>query len=498
MEELTKKDILTILGENLTDNRHSGYQGFDEEEVDEMARTKYKVDKKTGQMIVDPKWPKKGIPTDEPSKAGAKFQRFRPMYSPPYETEDEKEPREHVGWYYFKDEESEPIPLVFTCEWDELTEREPKLVPMLQEKYGSVMLVNDNCPTDEPRGKGSYKAGPIPGEEGDEMDIEKSFITPGRDKETGEVTTLPTRTKILNTLNSTLNEFSSDEDVVNTLKKLSLPPIITDNRQNVTDDARVYPHVNRYSDINNETIDFESHSIQTYPSQEVFLRHTTTSLRKPADQIEKVPTFGIRRRVTHRTRNWDPLIFTSSTSLGKTPVLNLNTYDFPEDDFEVMVMSQIKISGKAIQKNQNDEVERWEWTLKYDVDYAKKLPGERQASKLKNDAQIVKRVVVDLENPQKFDGHTIMTGTDDASTPVKIDRERSDFGSNHPLTDEKIKGGLVELLDQFKNELKSTNPNMSVQRALATFRDEGAMAFQERPSLNENEIKGLIHKFMKD
>ena len=36
MEELTKKDILTILGENLTDIRHSGYKTeySEEEDVD--------------------------------------------------------------------------------------------------------------------------------------------------------------------------------------------------------------------------------------------------------------------------------------------------------------------------------------------------------------------------------------------------------------------------------------------------------------------------------
>jgi len=47
MEELTKKDIITLLGENTTEIRHDGYKGFDEGEVDEMARTKYKIDKKT-------------------------------------------------------------------------------------------------------------------------------------------------------------------------------------------------------------------------------------------------------------------------------------------------------------------------------------------------------------------------------------------------------------------------------------------------------------------
>lgn len=490
MEELTKKDILTILGENTTEIRHDGYKGFDEGEVDEMARTKYKIDPKTGEQRLDPKWPKKGIPQPKPSSST----HFSPMYSPPYGSEEEGDaPREHVGFYYYETPESEPIPLIFTCEWDELVEREPRLVPMLKEKYGDVKLVNDNCPTDVKRttAGGTFKASAIPGEEGDDIDVEKDVI-----KKYGMVDdTIPTRTKILNTLNSTLNEFSSNPEIINTLKKLSLPPIITDNTQNTSGpEGRVFPHRNPYTPINNEEISFESHSIQTYPTQEEFLRHTTTSLRKPADQIDMIPTSAIRRKNTFKTRSWNPLIFTSSSNFGKTPVLNLNAYDYPEQDFEVMVISEIKVSGKAIQKNQNEEVEKWEWTLRYDVNYAKKLPGSDQARKLKNDAQIVKRVVVDLDTPQKFDGKTEMVG----SSPTKIDREVSDFGPNHPLTDEKITNGLNDLLEQFKNDLKSTNPNMSIQRALASFRDEGAMAFQERPSLNEGMIEDLIHKFLKE
>jgi len=495
MEELTKKDILTLLGENTTEIRHDGYKGFDESEMDEMARTQYKIDKKTGQQVLDKKWPSKPTWGHEPERKGENFQRFKPMYSPPYPTADEKEPREHVGWYYFSAVGAEPIPLIFTCEWEELVGREPNLVPMLQEKYGSVKLINDNCGTDIPRSLSTgtmMKAGPIPGEEGDTIDVEKVVHTPGRNKETGDVTTTPTRTKILTVLNSSLKVFSANPEVVNILKNLSLPPIVTDNNQNISNKNRIHPHRNSNSTVNNENIEFESHSIQTYPTQEEFLRHTSAALRTPADKIETVPTYAIRRKITKRTRSWNPLIFTSDKNYGKTPVLNLNGYDFPENEFEVMVMSEIKISGKAIQKNQEHEVERWEWSLKYDVNYAKKLPGEGQATKLQNDYQVVKRVVVGLEQPQKFDGKTEFKGN-----TITIDRDNSDFGSNHPLTNDKIKNGLDELLEQFKTELMGTNKNLSMQRALAAKGDEGSSVFRQQPSLNENEIKKLVHKVMK-
>ena len=59
MEELTKKDILTILGENLTDIRHSGYKTeySEEEDVDEMPIEKYKTDPKTGARVLNKKFP---------------------------------------------------------------------------------------------------------------------------------------------------------------------------------------------------------------------------------------------------------------------------------------------------------------------------------------------------------------------------------------------------------------------------------------------------------
>ena len=51
MEELTKKDILTILGENLTDIRHSGYKTeySEEEDLDEMPLKPEIINRKTGQ-----------------------------------------------------------------------------------------------------------------------------------------------------------------------------------------------------------------------------------------------------------------------------------------------------------------------------------------------------------------------------------------------------------------------------------------------------------------
>ena len=149
MEELTKKDILTILGENLTDIRHSGYKTeySEEEDVDEMAIEKYKIDPKTGARVLNKKFPtsKTGIPTEKPlrrPREGAKYEPFRPMFYPPHETEDKTEAEEHVGWYYTPQGESgTTTPIVFSCEWDELLERSPQLIEMLKDKYGKLNLL---------------------------------------------------------------------------------------------------------------------------------------------------------------------------------------------------------------------------------------------------------------------------------------------------------------------------------------------------------------------
>jgi len=508
MEELTKKDILVILGENLTDIRHSGYKTeySEEGDIDEMAIEKYKTDPKTGERVLNyPKWPtgKKGIPNEKPERkrrAGAEYSAFRPMFYPPYETEDKKEAEEHVGWYYTPQGEDgngdfdKTTPIIFTCEWDELIERSPDLVQMLKDKYGKVKFVNDNCPTDTSRSRsgGTVVAGPIPGEEGEPEEFEKNspkiFTTPE-----DEIEKNSTRNILRTQFNEVLKErIFRDVELRDQMKKLSLPPLFIKNSDNVygEDRKQLQPHVNRFSVTNNELVEFATHSVQLYKTQNDFLQHTTTSLRSEPKDIPDVVTTAVGRKYTPRYTPNSVTRLSQKGNFGKTEILGLDRYRIPEDDFEVLVNSDFDIKGEAINKDEEGNIIDWSWTINYKLVYGKRSPEDNRVRNTNTDAEINKKVTVTLPQPTQFDGKYQV----DRENMVNIDKSLDyDTGTKHPLTNETVLKGLETVLDEFKAELMSTNPNKSVQRAISSIDKLGARALRpQQTQMNEDEIRDFV------
>ena len=509
MEELTKKDILTILGENLTDIRHAGYRsGYTntvteepEGDVDEMAIEKYKIDPKTGAKVINKKFPtsKTGIPTEKPlrkSREGSQYEPFRPMFYPPHETEDKTEAEEHVGWYYTpQGEGSTTTPIVFSCEWDQLLERSPQLIEMLKEKYGKVKFVNDNCPTAPPRSRSgaSLSVDPIPGDEGDSEELEKT----AKDyffKSDEDIKKVPTRSKIRKTLYDTLRDNFGDQELQDQMKKLSIPPLYVDNESNSSgeSDKRITPHVDRFSTTNNELIEFATHSIQLYKTQNEFLQHSTKSLRSDPKDIEDVKTTAIRRKYSRR--NYAPTVnkLAQVGNYGKTDVLKLDKYDVPEEDFEVLVSTDFALKGEATNKDGDGKVSEWTWTINYDLKYGKRSPEDRQIRNTNTDAEINNKVTVTLPEPISFDGKYEI----DPKTWVNISKgSEPDTGDNHPLTNQTILKGLETVLGEFKGEIMSTNPSSSVRRAISSIDKLGANALRPQQSqMNENEIRDFVKR----
>ena len=154
-----------------------------------------------------------------------------------------------------------------------------------------------------------------------------------------------------------------------------------------------------------------------------------------------------------------------------------------------MVSSDVKVIGKAIEKNENDEVTKWGWEVSYLAEYAKKAPTDRVARKRNKDLEIVKNVTVELSEPKKFDGKT---ETDDQAAIIGGDR-----GENHPLTDVNISAGLEQVLDEFVNEIKNTNPASAVRKAIVNIADVGGQR-QPQIGLNEDKVRELVKKVIKE
>jgi hypothetical protein len=464
MEELSKKDILTLIGENLTTVRHAGYKGFDEGvDLEEMPQK--------------PEDFPKNAP--DPTKPTKRSKGVVPKWTRLYEADEEGKLVEHVGWYHFDQANEIATPIIFTCEWDEMIQRHPDLVSKLKEQFGEVKFANDVCPAYEPgRKKGNLVIQPIPGDEGSTMDIEGNPYIPSEEKVTY------TREKINRTFNGILkDEIQNDQDLINGLKKLSLPQIVIDDTK----------HRNSYSTVNNDEISFQSHNIHLYETQKQFIKDVTTAVRtKDLDQIPTKDNKSLRRLYNTRYTNWSKTRFTQSSGYGKTPVFQLDQGDFPNDKtFEVMVSSDVKITGKSTDKNENGEVTQWQWDIEYLVEYAKKAPTDRVARKMIKDGEINKTVVVDLSEPKKFDGETELS---DSGRIVG-----GDTGDQHPLTDINVVEGLKQVISEFKEELLSTNPTTSIRRAVTKIEDLGGeRALRTRPQLNEDDIRDLVKKTIRE
>lgn len=465
MEELSKKDILTLIGENITSIRHSGYEGFDEGvELEEMPQ--------------DPKdFPSKIPDPDKPTK---KSRGELPKWTRLYALDSEGKPKEHVGWFGRNPETQASVPIIFTCEWEELVAKYPDLVPKLKEKFGSVNLVEDECRTHPLRGDiDSYGIKPIPGSD-EVVKVTGTQYTPSVDDE-GNFKTTYTREKINRVFNKVLENKLQSEDTTNALKKLSLPKIVINDSQ----------HRNSRSTVNDEEIRFESHNINLYEKQSEFVAHVVNAVRNPdPDTIPEKGDRHVRRIYNNVYSNWSRTRFTQSSGYGKTPVFQLDKGDFPnEQNFEVMVSADVKVIGKALEKNENNEVLKWGWEITYLAEYAKKAPTDRVARKLNKDLEISKSVSVDLSEPKKFDGWNT---TDDQGHI-----EDGDRGNNHPLTDVNIMGGLNQVLDDFINEIKNTNPQSAVVKAVTRVTDTGdQQRFQG--NLNEDKIREIVKKVVSE
>ena len=467
MEELSKKDILTLIGENVTTVRHAGYTGFDEGvELEEMPQK--------------PEDFPKNVP--DPTKPTKKSKGEIPKWTRLYETDETGKPVEHVGWYHYDSDQEKAIPVIFTCDWDEMVQQFPDLVGKLKDKFGEVKLINDVCPAYEPgRSKSGLVILPIPGDEGSAIDIEANPYIESGDK------VKFTKEEINRTFNSILKDsLQDDEELVNGMKKLSLPKIIINDPK----------HRNRYSVQNNEEITFQSQNINLYETQKDFVQHVTNSVRtRDLEQIPNKEDKHLRRVYNQLYSNWPKTRFTSSNNYGKTPVFQLDTGDFPNDQkFEVMVSSDITIKGKAKDKNENGEVTSWEWELDYLVEYAKKAPTDRVARKVIQDGEVKKSVVVELSEPKVFDGKTEFEGN---KINGKI-ADGSDTGKNHPLSDINIVEGLKQVINDFKEEILNTSPTTSIRRAVTKIEDLGGERAIRQANLNEDMIRDLVKKIVKE
>jgi len=526
MEELTKKDILTILGENLTDIRHSGYKTeySEEEDLDEMPLKPVTINKKTGQPQKNKSFPASSFarglepPIKNKKKEGKDFSPFKPLWDFKYTGEETTDPKtgetkkvisnesEHIGFYYTSEcdadgEDCKTIPIIYSCDeddWKRLIEGSPDLINKLKEKFDKVKYVTgQECPAFPSRSRNDSKlvVSPIPGDEGDDEEIDKpipkTFTTTDDDPEKGGIYT---KGKIKTAFDDELNKVLSNDKLRVRMKQLSIPPLFVIKGSNLTSNSRdTTPHLDSHSVTNNELIEFATHSIQLYPTQQKFLDGTKEKAKsKKPEELPDMKTTALTNRYNRVYRKNSVTRMTQKGDYGKTEIFGLDKYRVPEENFEVIVDSNFSIKGEATNKDDDGRVVDWLWTLDYKLNYGKRTDNETVVRELETDEDVKKTVSVSLPEPKKFDGKYEKTQKrkEDGKVLTTLSTS-SDRGEDHPLKDENILEGLRDVLNQFYEVMMGRNKFKSVQNAMITL-DELPFVPQQQSQMNEDEIRDFV------
>jgi hypothetical protein len=273
------------------------------------------------------------------------------------------------------------------AELEAFVEANQEWLDSLSDKYGmSPELVAAKRTTDTPR---SSKAG---------TSYQHSGITK------------PASTKIKIELNRLVEEYLENPKVSARLERLSIPEI----------KARDRAHINRNGRVDNQEVNYQTHTFNSYTSAKQFLAFVTARVtgKKLDDQYK---SYHLARQFSQIYQNWEETKKNQLSYAGKTDKYGLEKFGFDEDNLDVTVRMDLSITGKMLDN-------QYLWTINFKTKFGRKLREERW---LKNGLELDKdktiRKTVQLEPGVQFDDkNTIMD-----SLPIKT--------------------GLIEALDELRD-----------------------------------------------
>lgn len=256
----------------------------------------------------------------------------------------------------------------------------------LSEKYGmSPELVAAKRTKDTPR---NAKAG-------------TSYVPSGESN--------PAQTKIKTELNRLVQEYLGNPEVSARLERLSIPEIKARDRQ----------HLNKYGRVDNEQINYQTHTFNSYLSAKQFLAFVTARITgKKLD--EKYKSYHLARQFSQIYSNWEETKKNTQLYDGKTEAYKLDKFGFDEDNLDVTVRMDLIIRGRL-------KGNTYEWEVNFKTKFGRKLREERWLNNLGLDKNEIIKKKVELEPGIQFDDKmTVMN-----SLPIKT--------------------GLIEALDELRD-----------------------------------------------
>ncbi len=228
---------------------------------------------------------------------------------------------------------------------------------------------------------------------------------------------MSSETKIKRSLNSLVEEYMASPEISEKLSKLSIPEIRARDRK----------HIDRYGKINNNRIQYGTHTFNSYESSQQFLKFVTARITGK-ETPEEFKSYHLARQFNQNYRNWEETKKNSKQYMGQTPSYMLDAYGFDEANLDVTVRTDFKINGVLTN-------EEYVWTVKFMTKFGRKLKEDRYLPgglDLDKEFTITKRV------------------------PLEAGEE---FNEEHTIMDSfSIKSGLIEALDELKGKIMELRP----------------------------------------
>jgi len=222
----------------------------------------------------------------------------------------------------------------------------------------------------------------------------------------------PATTKIKIELNRTVEEYLGNPEVSSRLERLSIPEIKSRDRK----------HLNRYGRVDNDQINYQTHTFNSYLSSTQFLKFVTARIsgKKLEDEYK---SYHLARQFNQNYMNWEETKKNSKQYLGKTPSYMLDAYGFDEANLDVTVRMDLSIKGQLLDN-------QYLWTVRFKTKFGRKLKEDRWVNNgLELDRDEIIRKTAELEPGTEFnDKMTVMD-----SLPIKT--------------------ALIEALDELKNKI---------------------------------------------
>lgn len=207
----------------------------------------------------------------------------------------------------------------------------------------------------------------------------------------------PATTKIKIELNRTVEEYLGNPEVSARLERLSIPEVKSRDRK----------HLNRYGRVDNDQINYQTHTFNSYLSSTQFLQFVTARItgKKLEDEFK---SYHLARQFNQNYMNWEETKKNSKQYRGKTPGYMLDAYGFDEDNLDVTVRMDLSIKGQLLDN-------QYLWTVKFKTKFGRKLKEDRWVNGLTLDKDLTIRKTAELEPGTQFDDK--MTVMD--SLPIK-------------------------------------------------------------------------------